>query len=173
MNRSLLIALGLIAAGVLLRLMPHEPNFAPVGAIALFGGAVLSRRLAWWLPVAVMILSDLVIGLHSLVLFTWGGFMLIALFGMSLRDKSNWLRVPIGAIGSALIFFAVSNFGVWLEGRMYTLDWQGLTDCYVAALPFLKSSLLADLFYSMALFGAYALATRESTASRALPKEIS
>jgi hypothetical protein len=159
-NKATAIAVALIIAGVIFRLIPHSANFAPVGAIALFGGAVLSPRLGLWLPVAIMIVSDLIIGFHGTVLFTWGGFLLIALFGMTLRRKSNWLRIPIGAAASALIFFVVSNFGVWVEGKLYTHTLQGLVDCYVAALPFLKTSLLADLFFSAALFGAYALSTR-------------
>lgn len=157
-----IIAGALIAAGILLRLLPHTANFAPVGAIALFGGAVLSPRLAIALPLSIMVLSDLLLGLHGTVLFTWGGFVLVGLFGMVLRGKNNWLRVPVGAVGSALIFYAVSNFGVWVEGTMYAPTLQGLFDCYVAGLPFLKTSLLADLAFSAALFGAYALATKHA-----------
>jgi hypothetical protein len=159
-TKATAIAVALIVAGVLLRLVPHAANFAPVGAIALFGGAVLSPRLAWWLPVAIMIISDLILGFHGTILFTWGGFMLVALLGMTLKEKSNWLRVPAGAIGGALIFYIVSNFGVWAEGKLYLHTLQGLIDCYIAGLPFLKTSLLADLFFSGALFGAYHLATK-------------
>lgn len=158
------IAVALIVAGVLLRIVPHTANFAPVGAIALFGGAVLSPRLAIAVPLAVMGISDLIIGLHSTILFTWGGFALVGLLGLTLRNTSNWLRVPLGALGGALIFYVISNFGVWVEGKLYAHTWQGLIDCYIAALPFLKTSLLADLLYSAALFGAYALATQRLTA---------
>lgn len=159
-SRSTAVALVLLAIGVLFRLLPHTANFAPVGAIALFGGAVLSARLAWWLPVAIMIISDLVLGLHGTILFTWGGFLLVALFGMTLRNTNNWVRIPFGALGAATIFFIVSNFGVWVEGKLYPHTWQGLIDCFVMAIPFFKISLVADLLFSTALFGAYALATR-------------
>ena len=156
------IATALIAAGVVLRLLPHAANFAPVGAIALFGGATLSPRLAITLPLAVMALSDLLIGLHGTVLFTWSGFVLVGLFGLLLRHKSNWVRVPLGAAGSALIFYTVSNFGVWVEGKLYAHTLQGLIDCFMAGLPFLKTTFLADLIYSTALFGAFALATHRT-----------
>lgn len=159
-SKATAIAVALIIAGVVLRLVPHAANFAPVGAIALFGGAVLSPRLAWWLPVVIMIASDIVLGFHGTVAFTWGGFLLVALFGVTLRNRSNWLRIPLGVLASALIFYIVSNFGVWVEGKLYTHTLQGLIDCYIAALPFLKTSLLADFFYSLALFGAYALAVQ-------------
>lgn len=165
-SRGTTLAVVLIIAGVVLRLIPHTANFAPVGAIALFGGAVLSARIAWWLPLAIMIVSDLFLGFHGTILFTWGGFLLVALFGMSLKDQKNWWRVPIGAIGAAVIFFIVSNFGVWVEGKLYPHTWQGLVDCYVMALPFFKTSLFADFAYSIALFSAYALAVRPSKAER-------
>lgn len=173
MKRSAVVAAALIIIGVALRLVPHTANFAPVGAIALFGGAVLSTKVGWWLPVVVMAISDIFLGLHDTILFTWGSFMLIALLGMSMRNKSDWFRVPAGAIGSAIIFFVISNFGVWVEGRLYPHTIQGLIDCYVAAIPFLKTSFLADLFYGMALFGSYALATRDKKTVLVDAKEAS
>lgn len=157
-SKHLLLALGLAAAGIILRLLPHTDNFAPIGAIALFAGAVLGLRYALWLPAGIMVVSDLIIGLHSGILFTWGGFLLVALFGTMLRGTRNRLRVPLGAMGSALIFFLVSNFGVWLEGRLYPPTWQGLADSYIMALPFLRTSFVADLCFAALLFGLYALA---------------
>lgn len=160
-KKATVIAVALIVVGVVLRLVPHTANFAPIGAIALFGGAVLSPRLGWWLPVVAMIISDIFLGFHDTILFTWGGFALIALFGMSLRNTNNWLRIPLGALSSGIIFYVVSNFGVWVVGSLYPHTLQGLVDCFVAAIPFFKTSLLADLVYSSVLFGAYALATQQ------------
>lgn len=154
------VAVALVVTGILLRIIPHAANFTPVGAIALFGGAVLGSRFALWLPLAVMVVSDLFLGSHGTMLFTWSGFMLVGAFGMLLKNKSNYLRVPIGSLGAALIFYIVSNFGVWVEGKLYTYTWQGLVDCYVAALPFLRNELIADLLFTSALFGAYWLAGR-------------
>lgn len=161
-NRTLIwVAVALVVFGVVMRLLPHPANLAPVGAIALFGGAILPRRLGWWLPLAVMVLSDvLFLGLYNGILFTWLGFLLVALFGMSLRGQSNWLRVPFGALGAAVIFFAVSNFGVWLQGQMYPLTWAGLVQCFEMALPFFRNTFFGDFIYSWLLFGIYALAVR-------------
>jgi hypothetical protein len=159
-NKTTVLATVLMLLGVTLRLLPHTANFAPVGAIALFGGAVLGWRLALWLPLVIMVTSDLIIGLHPLVAFTWGGFMLISLAGMALRNQPNIVRVVAGATSSALIFFIISNFGVWLEGKLYSLNWQGLVECYAAAIPFLRMSFLADLFYNTVLFGLFALAAK-------------
>ncbi len=162
-SRATAIACALILAGIILRLMPHVANFAPVGAIALFGGAVLNKKLAWWLPLAIMVVSDFIIGLHSAILFTWGGFLLIGLFGMLLRNKNNLQRVCLGTLGSGIIFYVISNFGVWAVSGMYQHTLQGLLDCYIAAIPFFRTSLAADLLYSAALFGAYALATQPAS----------
>ncbi len=160
-KRATAIAVALIIAGVVLRLLPHPANFAPIGAIALFGGAVLPLRLAWWLPVVAMVVSDTFLGFHDTILFTWSGFLLVALYGVSLRNMGNRWRIPLGVLGSGIIFYVVSNFGVWVEGKLYAQTLQGLIDCYVAAIPFFKVSMLADLVYATALFGAFALATRK------------
>jgi hypothetical protein len=154
-NRLTLLAISLVIIGVVLRIIPHTANFAPVGAIALFAGAVLSFRTALWLPLSIMVASDLIIGLHPTVAFTWGGFLLVALFGTLLRNQSNLVRAPLGALGAALIFFIVSNYGVWLEGKLYPPTWQGLVECYTLALPFLRTSLVADIAYSVLIFGLY------------------
>ena len=160
-NRTLvLIAIALVGFGVAMRLLPHPANLAPVGAIALFGGAVLPKRYGWWLPLAIMMVSDLFLGSYNGILFTWLGFLLVGLFGLTLRDKSNWFRVPIGALSGAMIFFVVSNFGVWLQGGLYDHTWAGLALCYELALPFLRNTLIGDLLYSGLLFGVYALATQ-------------
>jgi hypothetical protein len=161
-NRTLLwVAAALIVFGVVMRLLPHPANLAPVGAIALFGGAILPRRYGWWLPLAVLAVSDILfLGLYDGFAFTWLGFLLVGLFGMSLRSQNNWLRIPLGALGASVIFFAVSNFGVWLQGQMYPPTWAGLVQCYEMALPFFRNTFLGDLLYSSVLFGAYALAVK-------------
>jgi hypothetical protein len=158
-HSQLIIAIALIIIAVMLRLLPHEPNFAPVGAIALFGGVLLGWRLALWLPLSVMMLSDLLLGFYPGIQYTWIGFLLVAGFGMLLKKLPFLPRVTLGAFGSAVIFFVVSNFGVWLASGMYALSVEGLWQCYCAALPFFRTTLLGDAFYVFMLFGAYELAT--------------
>ncbi len=152
------LAISLIIFGVVMRLLPHPANLAPVGAIALFGGAVLPRKLAWWLPVGIMAISDIIIGLYSGFIFTWLGFLLVSFYGVALQNRNNWLRVPLGALGSSVIFFVVSNFGVWAQGQLYPHTFSGLTHCFEMALPFFRNTLLGDLAYGTLLFGMYALA---------------
>jgi hypothetical protein len=167
-SKKLLIAAGLAAVGVALRLLPLSDNFAPIGAIALFAGAILGLRYALWLPVSIMVVSDLIIGMHPTVLFTWSGFLLVALFGTLLHGIRNRWRIPLGAAGSAVIFYLVSNFGVWLQGWLYPHTVQGLVDAYVMALPFLRTSFLADLSFAAIFFGAYALLSHRLTGSVSL-----
>lgn len=159
MKLRLAIALLLIALGIGARLLPHEPNFAPVGAIALFAGAMLGWRIGVWLPAIIMITSDLVLGFYPGVGFTWAGFIAISLFGSALRDATILKKIGVGALGTGVIFFVVSNFGVWVSSGMYAPTISGLLECYAAAIPFFRMSLSADLVYSTALFGCYALAT--------------
>jgi hypothetical protein len=154
------VALLLMAIGVLFRVLPHEPNFAPVGAIALFGGVVLGWRTAIWLPLAIMAITDMFLGFYPGMSYTWAGFVLVSVVGMCLRNSRFLTRVLLGALGSGIVFFAVSNFGVWASSGMYPHTLGGLAHCYAMALPFLRTSLLADLFYSFVLFGLYEFVAR-------------
>src|SRR3989338_3012500 len=86
------LALCLVGFGVVARWLPHLPNFAPIGAIALFGGAMLPKKLSVITPLMAMIVSDLIIGLHSTIFWTWGAFALIAGF------SSEWLRGRVGIL---------------------------------------------------------------------------
>lgn len=161
-NRTMiLIAAALVVFGIVMRLVPHPANLVPIGAIALFAGAILPRKLGWWLPLGIMMVSDLLfLGLYDGFLFVWAGFLIVSLFGMTMRSQSNWLRIPFGALGASVIFFMVSNFGVWLQGQMYAHTWAGLVLCYEMALPFFRNTFVGDLMYSSLLFGVYALAVR-------------
>jgi hypothetical protein len=136
------------------RWMPHPPNFAPVGAVALFGSAYFAdRRAALLVPLAGMLLSDLVLGFHSTIIYVYGAFALISLWGFAfLRGKATPVRTLAAAVGSTVIFFVVSNFGVWAMGNYYSQTAVGLLECYVAAIPFLGNTFLGDLFYSAVLF---------------------
>lgn len=154
-----MLALTLVLIGILLRFLPHAPNFTPVAAIALFGGAYLSRKRALAIPLALMVISDLIIGIHDVVLFTWGSFALTALLGARLKEKKSVAKVTSMSLVSSLLFYLASNFGVWLMG-WYPRTWQGLVECYLMALPFLRNFTLATLVYSAVFFGAYELIAR-------------
>src|SRR3989344_4267322 len=155
-----LIVLCLIALGVSLRVIPHPDNFAPMAAIAIFGGALLPKRLALLAPLGAMIISDAFIGFHSLIVVTWGCYALIALASQLWLKKPNLLRMATITLGSSLFFFVVTNFAVWLTSGMYSLNIAGLARCFVLALPFFRNTLLSDLIYTSSLFGFYYLAAQ-------------
>jgi uncharacterized protein DUF6580 len=139
-------------------------NFTPVEAIALFGGAYFTdRRLAFIVPIAAMFLADLIIGLHSLIPVVYGCILLTALLGMNLRGHVRPLPVAGYAFASAVMFFVITNFFVWLTGDMYPHDGAGLIACYVAGIPFFKGTLAGTLLWSAVLFGGFELMKRRWT----------
>jgi hypothetical protein len=154
-----MLALSLILAGILLRFVPHAPNFTPVAAIALFSGAYLNKRSALIVPLILMIASDAVIGMHNVVIFTWGAFLAITLIGLGMRKKTSAAKVISFSLVSSLLFFAISNFGVWLMG-WYPRTFNGLVQCYTMALPFLRDFTASTLIYSAVFFGSYELIAR-------------
>jgi len=155
-----MLALILVVVGIFFRFIPHAPNLNPVAAIALFGAAYLpNRRLALIVPLALMMTSDLFLGLHDVVVFTWGSMVLISLIGLSLKKTGGLTIVLAGSLVSSLAFFVITNFGVWLTG-WYPRTPAGLAQCYIAAIPFFRNFLASTLIYATALFGAYGLSAR-------------
>ena len=152
------IAIGLIVGAVMLRLLPHPANFAPVAAIAIFGGAMLPRKLALCVPLSAMMISDMVIGFYNIMLVIWGCYALIALASSLWLRKPNFRRGATLTVSASVFFFIVTNFAVWAAGGMYAHTWTGLIQCYNMALPFFRNTVLSDAFYAASLFGLYALA---------------
>lgn len=148
----------LLAASIIGRLIPHPANFTPLGGAALFGGAKLERPWNYIAPLFVLFVTDLIIGLHGTMLYVYIGFIVTVLLGENLLkgSPSLWKVGGTGLLG-AVLFFIVSNFGVWIEGMLYPRTWGGLVDCYIAALPFFRNSLAGDLIFSIGFFGLYQL----------------
>src|SRR5262245_2860886 len=154
---ELALAMGLVALDVVARLAPHAPNFTPVAASALFAGAVLrSRTLALAVPLAAMVISDLVLGWHDwrVMGVVYASLALPALLGLCVRSQAAILLLPL-SLSSSLLFFATTNFAVWAFSGMYAHDLHGLMHCYVAALPFLQNTVIGDMFWTTLLFGAW------------------
>ena len=159
---------GMIFLAALSRLLPHPPNFSPVEAIALFGGAYFaSRAAAIWVPLAAMFLSDLALGLFNGGIywsyFLSAGYLLVYLcialssvLGFGLRGKVSAARVGAYSLAGSVLFFVVTNFGAWLGSPMYPQTAAGLGAAYVAGIPFFQWTVLGTLFYSALLFGSFA-----------------
>ena len=164
-----LVLTGMILIAAISRLLPHPPNFAPITAIALFGGAhFYQKRFAFLVPIAALFLSDLILGFHQLMLFTYGCFVIIIFLGLWLQKRRTVSTIVVTSLMSSILFFMVTNFGVWMLSGMYTYDQNGLMTCYIAALPFFQNTLVGDLVYTGILFGGFALAQRRFTSLRLL-----
>ncbi|MFY9484086.1 MAG: DUF6580 family putative transport protein [Patescibacteria group bacterium] len=150
----LLIFLGLAA-----RLLPHSANFTPVGAIGLFGGAQLPKRLALALPLIAVFISDLIIGFYTwqVMLSVYLGFLVYGLAGLWIRQDYSIKRMVAGTLGASVFFFLLTNAAVWAFTPLYPHTLTGLSESYLAALPFFRNSLLGDFFYTGAFFGVYEL----------------
>ena len=163
----------LILGAAALRLVSHPPNFTPVLAIALFGGAhFATKRLAVGVPLLAMFVSDLVFevlfgwGLHQLLPVVYGCMTAAVAIGFLLRGHIKPSSLLGAAVGTSLLFFVVTNFAVWLAYGRYPVTVVGLVQCYVAAVPFFGNTLLGTLTYSAGLFGSYALISRERARSK-------
>ena len=161
MNVRVFALLSAILTAAALRLVPHPPNFTPIGAMALFSGAYLGRKgLAFVAPLAAMLLSDAILGFHSGMPFVYASVALIVLIGSLVASRITAMTVVGAALASSVLFFIVTNFGTWLVSGMYPLTGGGLAACYVAAIPFFQNTAVGDLFYCAVLFGGFALLER-------------
>ena len=150
------LGITLMLIGVVLRLLPHPENFTPVTAIALFSGVVLSPAIALTVPLLVMIATDMIIGPHPLFLLTWGSFFAVSLIGVAIKKNARVGRIFLGSLSGSLLFFIVTNLGVFLFQNMYPKNFSGFFQCYWMAIPFFRNSLAGDLFFNAVLFGVFA-----------------
>lgn len=169
----------LIVIAALTRVLPHPPNFSPVEAIALFGGAhLLSKRWALIVPLAGMMVSDLVLAAINGGLYAswfsgtgiWVVYLCIALttvLGFGLRGRVTGARVLGYSLGSSVLFFLVTNFAAWLGDPMYAKTLGGLGQSYLAGVPFFQWTVLGTLTYAAILFGGFALLRNRVPALRA------
>ncbi len=140
------------------RLLPHPMNFAPIGALGLFSGAYIINKRAWLIPLVALFISDLFIGFYTpiVMLSVYVSFSISAVLGRyALSQKRNVIRIGSAAVASATILFVLSNFTLWLTGMYYPMTMEGLTTCFVRAIPFYGYTLAGDLFYATVLFGSY------------------
>lgn len=167
MNARLLALVSGIVAAAALRLIPHPPNFSPIDAMALFSGAYLGRRaLAFVAPLGALLLSDAILGFYHNMAFVYGSVALIVLIGWLVSSRRTPLWIGGAALASAMLFFIITNFGVWVSGAYYPSTLAGLAACYVAAIPFFQNTLAGDLVYAALLFGGFALLERSVPALR-------
>lgn len=162
-----MLAMIIILMGVTARLVGHAPNFTPVLALALFGGTYLPRRYALVTVMALMMVSDALLGFYPMIQFTWAGILLVTFLGNSLRRQKRPAAVLGSSLAAAVLFFIISNIGAWLA--LYPLTGDGLARCFAAALPFFRNTLLSTLVYTAVFFGVYELAAARIRRTAASP----
>ncbi len=154
-----LLPLILIAFAVISRILPHPANFAPIAAIGLFSGVYLPKKYGLILPFLAMLISDYFIGFYGFtMLFVYGSYFLVGLIGIWLRGHKNALYIIGSSVVSSVIFFLITNFGVWIDPvSSYPKDFSGLIQSYIMGIPFFRGTVLGDLFFTAYLFGGYEL----------------
>ena len=169
----------MIVVAAMTRLIPHYPNFTAVGAVALFGGAYLSKRMAFIIPVIALFVSDLflnnliyakqfpefyegftLISLQALPIY--GAFIVVIIIGMFFIKKATAKNVLGSAVLASVVFFLMTNFAVWAASAMYPKTIDGLIACFAAAVPFFWNTLLGNVVFVAILFGGYEWARRRN-----------
>lgn len=170
--KTLFVSAAIIFAA-LSRLLPHIPNFTPIAAMALFGGAMLNnKKAAYLLTFAALLLSDVLVNAllyndydflkYLAEPFVWAvyfSFGFTVWMGISMQHQIQVNKVAFYSLSSSLLFWVVTNFACWPNNPLYTQDLNGLINCFVAAIPFL-GNIVGDLFYNTLLFGTLFLASR-------------
>jgi len=165
------VALLLTLVAAFLRLLPHPPNFTPVGAVALFGGARLRGWQACAVPLLAMLLTDPILSQRAgFAPYSWSSLIIygcflinVALGRVFLSHSSNPGRIAAVVLAGSTQFFLITNFASWIgHGGLYPHTFSGLVECYTLALPFFGRTILGDLFYTGVLFSVYALVSRST-----------
>ena len=152
---TLLIPSLLIIVAAFMRLIPHPANVAPIAAMALFGGVYLNKKYALVVPLLALFVSDIFLGFHNTMPFVYGSFIVTGLIGLWLKKHKNVTQIIGATLFSSLLFYIVTNFGVWLLEPAYTKDLAGFIKCYYLALPFFRNTLIGDLLYVGVFFGSF------------------
>ncbi len=154
--KNLISPILVILVAVLMRLLPHLPNFTPIAAMALFGGVYLNKKYAFFIPLAAMFVSDIFLGFHPAMPYVYGSFVLAGIIGLWLKNHKSAKNVICASLISSILFFLITNFGVWAAG-WYPKNLSGLFESYIMGIPFFKNTVFGDLCYTGMFFGGYEL----------------
>lgn len=152
--------ISIILLAVLLRLLPHPVNVSPINALALFGGAYFSKKHALFLPLSAMFISDLFLGFHATMPFVYASFLLTGLLGYIIRKRKTVGRLLGMSVLSSVLFYLITNSGVWFLGKIYPLTFSGYVECLIAGIPFFRNTLTGDFLYILFFYGAFALSEK-------------
>jgi len=154
LNQKIISYGAIVLLAVVARLIPHAPNFAPIGGLALFSGANFKKKSALLIPLVAMFFSDIFLGFHKTIPYVYVSFVIIALIG-GLIKNNKWQSLLKASLVSSVLFFLITNFGVWATGTMYQKNLSGLMQSYAFGIPFFRNTLISDLFYTFSFFYGY------------------
>ena len=147
--------ISLILILALARLIPHPPNFTPIIAVAILSGYFFKNiYLSFATLLIAMLLADAFIGFYNHMLFVYLSLFLIVFLFYKISEKINFKNLFIYSFIGSIIFFIISNFGVWALGSPGILDipyernLNGLVECYVLAIPFFPNTFLSTLIFA-------------------------
>jgi len=170
------VAVSLTVLGAVARLLPHPPNFAPVGATSLFAGARLPRWQAYLVPLVALAVTDPILSpfygfqpYSKYLLFTYLSVLVSVWLGRRLRNTESISRIAAVTVVNSIQFFLITNFGSWLWFQAYPRTAAGLASCYISAIPFFGWTLSSDILYTAVLFGLYAWLRRTVATSERVP----
>ncbi len=168
-NNYLVVSYILLALLLLSRLIPHAPNFTPVLAIILFSSMMFKNKIYILIPIVGIIISDILLQYQSgyqyifstAFFWTYGALLAVFVFSYFYKTSITTKNIFIKSFAGAIIFFLVSNFGVWIASPGYPLNFSGLISCYTAAIPFFRNTLSSTLLYSLVVFAPVLLKNRQ------------
>ena len=142
------------------RFIPHPPNFTPIVAVAIMSGYFFKNiKLSFIVLLISMLFVDIFIGFYKHMFFVYLSLFLITFVFFKMSEKINFKSLFVFGFLGSLIFFVVSNFGVWIFGVLspvtnlpYEKSLNGLISCYFLAIPFFKNTLLSTVVFSYAAF---------------------
>ena len=161
-KNKIVILMVLAGLGFLVRLLPHPWNFSPVPGIAIFAAVYLGGRKSLFLPIFILFLSDIFLGFYEwkLMLAVYLSLFLCPLIGFWLKKHKKWQIVVGSSLLCSVSFFFITNLAVWAFTSWYPKSFSGLIQCYLAAMPFFRNTLLGNFFYTVGFFGIYEILIR-------------
>ena len=157
---DIIFGLFVVLTLTLTRKLPLAPNVSLLPSAFLFSGYLMTRsKWSALIPFAALFFSDFLLGFHSTMPWVYSSFGLTIWMGSRLK-RNSVTKIAMGSLASSFAFFAITNFGVWLQSGFYPLTTSGFLNCYTLALPFFRNSLLSDLLCSFAIFQVYFVGTK-------------
>ena len=152
-SKKEIFPISLILILAISRLIPHPPNFTPIIAVAIMSSCFFKNiNLSIIILVISMLLSDLFIGFYYNIFFVYFSLILITIIFFKINKKINYKTLLIFSFFGSLIFYIISNFGVWMLSGIYEKNLNGLVTCYILAIPFFKNTLMSTIIFSYIAF---------------------